>query len=113
MLLSECLADGARAGTLKGRAPAVPKCRDEAYAAAPLWWVKESQGKAFIDYQNDATAKDQPQAAREVISTRHMAHLLCATVEPKPGCPSGKTSLVPHWTPSGVGKGVGEMSYCG
>ncbi len=65
MLLSECLADGARAGTLKGRAPAVPKCRDEAYAAAPLWWVKESQGKAFIDYQNDATAKDLPLAARE------------------------------------------------
>jgi sarcosine oxidase subunit alpha len=65
MLLSQCLADGARAGTLKGKAPAVPKCRDEAYAAAPLWWVKESQGKAFIDYQNDATAKDLPLAARE------------------------------------------------
>ncbi len=65
MLLSECLADGARAGTLKGKAPAVPKCRDEAYAAAPLWWVRESQGKAFIDYQNDATAKDLPLAARE------------------------------------------------
>jgi sarcosine oxidase subunit alpha len=65
MLLSECLADGARAGTAKGKTPAVPKCRDEAFVAAPLWWVKESQGKAFIDYQNDATAKDLPLAARE------------------------------------------------
>ncbi|MFO1120755.1 MAG: sarcosine oxidase subunit alpha family protein [Hyphomicrobiales bacterium] len=65
MLLSQCLADGARAGTLKGKVPSVPKCRDEAYAAAPLWWVKGGHGKAFIDYQNDATAKDLPLAARE------------------------------------------------
>jgi methylglutamate dehydrogenase subunit C len=65
MLLSECLADGARAGTLKGKVPAVPKCRDEAFAVTPLWWVKESTGKAFVDYQNDATAKDLPLAARE------------------------------------------------
>ncbi len=65
MLLSECLADGARAGTLKGKTPATPKCRDEAFALQPFWWVKESIGKAFIDYQNDATAKDLPLAARE------------------------------------------------
>ena len=65
MLLSECLADGARAGTLKDKVTAVPKCRDEAFAVSPLWWVKESHGKAFIDYQNDSTAKDLPLAARE------------------------------------------------
>jgi methylglutamate dehydrogenase subunit C len=65
MLLSECLADGARAGTFKGKTPAAPKCRDEAFAIQPFWWVKESTGKAFIDYQNDATAKDLPLAARE------------------------------------------------
>jgi methylglutamate dehydrogenase subunit C len=65
MLLSECLADGARAGTMKGRVPATPKCRDEAFAIQPFWWVKESTGKAFIDYQNDATAKDLPLATRE------------------------------------------------
>jgi methylglutamate dehydrogenase subunit C len=65
MLLSECLADGARAGTLKGKVPAIPKCRDEAFAVSPMWWVKESTGKAFVDYQNDATAKDLPLAARE------------------------------------------------
>jgi methylglutamate dehydrogenase subunit C len=65
MLLSQCLADGARAGTMKGKVPAVPKCRDEAFAVTPLWWVKQSTGKAFVDYQNDATAKDLPLAARE------------------------------------------------
>ncbi len=65
MLLSECLADGARAGTLKGKTPVVPKCRDEAFAVTPLWWVKESTGKAFVDYQNDSTAKDLPLAAQE------------------------------------------------
>ncbi len=65
MLLSECLAGGARAGTMKGRVPTAPKCRDEAFAIQPFWWVKESTGKAFIDYQNDATAKDLPLAARE------------------------------------------------
>ena len=64
MLLSECLADGARAGA-SGKAAALPKCRDEAYSISPLWWVKESHGKAFIDYQNDSTAKDLPLAARE------------------------------------------------
>jgi methylglutamate dehydrogenase subunit C len=65
MLLSECLADGARVGTMKGRVPAAPKCRDEAFAIQPFWWVKESTGKAFIDYQNDATANDLPLAMRE------------------------------------------------
>ena len=65
MLLSECLADGARAGTLKGKASAIPKCRDEAFAVTPLWWVKKSTGKAFVDYQNDSTAKDLPLAAQE------------------------------------------------
>ena len=65
MLLSECLADGAVKGGLDGKPIDVPTCRDEAFAISPLWWVKESKGKAFIDYQNDATAKDLPLAARE------------------------------------------------
>ena len=65
MLLSECLADGARVGTLKGKTPAIPRCRDEAFAVTPLWWVKQSTGKAFVDYQNDSTAKDLPLAAQE------------------------------------------------
>ncbi|MFM8747422.1 MAG: sarcosine oxidase subunit alpha family protein, partial [Aestuariivirga sp.] len=65
MLLSECLADGAAKGAAGAAAIAVPRCRDESFAIAPLWWVKGSRGKAFIDYQNDATAKDLPLAARE------------------------------------------------
>ena len=65
MLLSECLLDGVRAGSFKGKVPAIPKCRDEAFAVTPLWWVKESTGKAFVDYQNDSTAKDLPLAAQE------------------------------------------------
>jgi len=73
MLLSECLADGAAKGAVKGKAAAVPKCRDEAYAAAPLWWVKGGHGKAFLDYQNDTTAKDIPLAAHEGYSDIELA----------------------------------------
>ncbi len=64
MLLSECVADGARAGGMEGTRD-LPQCRDEAFSIQPFWWVKESTGKAFVDYQNDATAKDLPLAARE------------------------------------------------
>jgi methylglutamate dehydrogenase subunit C len=65
MLLSECLRDGAAAGSVNDKHVSVPQCRDEAFAITPFWWVKQSRGKAFIDYQNDATVKDLPLAARE------------------------------------------------
>ena len=65
MLLSECLESGAAAANFEGKISPTPKCRDEAFAIQPFWWVKESTGKAFIDYQNDATAKDLPLASRE------------------------------------------------
>jgi sarcosine oxidase subunit alpha len=65
MLLSECLADGAAVGAHDGKRPPVPRCRDEAFAISPLWWVKSSKGKAFVDYQNDATADDLLLAERE------------------------------------------------
>ena len=58
MLLSECLADGAARGAPDGAARMVPSCRDEAFAITPFWWVKELKGKAFVDFQNDATADD-------------------------------------------------------
>ncbi len=73
MLLSQCLAGGAAAGTLKGKALAVPACRDEAFAITPLWWVKGSIGKAFVDYQNDVTPKDLPLAAQEGYSDIELA----------------------------------------
>ena len=73
MLLSECLADGAAKGAVDGKAIEIPTSRDEAFAISPLWWVKESHGKAFIDYQNDSTAKDLPLAAREGYSDVELA----------------------------------------
>ena len=72
MKLSECLADGAKQGSeqasalgFSAKAIAIPPCKDEAYRITPLWWVKQSTGKAFIDYQNDVTVKDLPLAAHE------------------------------------------------
>ena len=47
MLLSECLADGARAGTLKGKTPAIPKGRDEAFAVTPLFHGRNEGSTAF------------------------------------------------------------------
>ena len=71
--LSECLADGAKAGAaaasdlgLSAAPPEAPRARDEAsFGVSPLWHVKESTGKAFVDFQNDVTAKDVKLAAQE------------------------------------------------
>jgi methylglutamate dehydrogenase subunit C len=71
--LSDCLKDGAETGAkaaadcgFEGKAPDIPQVRDEPpYAITPLWWVKQSKSKAFVDLQNDVTAKDVPLAARE------------------------------------------------
>ncbi|QIG47509.1 sarcosine oxidase subunit alpha family protein [Nordella sp. HKS 07] len=79
MLLSEVLREGAEKAakavsdlgfTAKTD---IPTCRDEAYSIQPLWWVKESHGKAFVDYQNDVTPKDLPLAAREGYSSIELA----------------------------------------
>ena len=73
MLLSECLADGAAKGLPSSKSVAVPKCRDEAFAITPLWWVKELKAKAFVDFQNDATVQDLELAAREGYSDIELA----------------------------------------
>ncbi|MGE0007599.1 MAG: sarcosine oxidase subunit alpha family protein, partial [Parvibaculaceae bacterium] len=80
MLLSECLRDGAEKAAralddlgFAAKAAQLPKCRDEAYDVEALWWVKESHGKAFVDYQNDVTPKDLPLAAREGYSSIELA----------------------------------------
>ena len=72
MLLSECLEDGAVKGAeaanalgFAAKAMALPKCRDESYRIQPYWWVKASESKAFIDFQNDVTVKDLPLAVKE------------------------------------------------
>ncbi len=42
-----------------------PACPEEASEVTPLWWIKESKGKAFVDFQNDVTVTDIPLAAAE------------------------------------------------
>jgi sarcosine oxidase subunit alpha len=80
MVLSECLAEGATKAAIAvealgftPRGVDVPTCRDEAFKAAPLWRVKESKGKAFVDYQNDTTGKDIILAAHENYSDIELA----------------------------------------
>ena len=80
MMLSEALREGAEKAAravsslgFKTKTVTPPKCRDEAYSSAPLWWVKASHGKAFVDYQNDVTPKDLPLAAREGYSSIELA----------------------------------------
>ncbi len=81
MLLSECLREGAEKATeavsdlgFKAKAPHDAEMpRRSLYASTPLWWVKEIDGKAFVDYQNDVTAKDLPLAAREGYSSIELA----------------------------------------
>ncbi|MFW6077864.1 MAG: sarcosine oxidase subunit alpha family protein, partial [Hyphomicrobiales bacterium] len=78
--LSDCLKDGAEAGAkaaadcgFRAEAPDTPKTAEEAaFAISPLWWVKDSKGKAFVDLQNDVTARDVPLAAREGYSDVEM-----------------------------------------
>ena len=80
MVLSACLAEGVAKAAIAvealgftPRGMDVPKCRDEAFRAAPLWRVKESKGKAFVDYQNDTTGKDIILAAHENYSDIELA----------------------------------------
>src|SRR5690606_37630464 len=71
--LSDCLADGAKAGAaaaadlgFSASPLQAPRARDEAsFGVSPLWHVKESTSKAFVDFQNDVSAKDVKLAAQE------------------------------------------------
>jgi sarcosine oxidase subunit alpha len=72
MSLAGALADGARAGAeaaslCGGNAATVPipRSSDEKFHIAPLWHVKNSRGKAFVDLQNDVTVKDVALARQE------------------------------------------------
>ncbi|UOK71239.1 sarcosine oxidase subunit alpha family protein [Ancylobacter polymorphus] len=70
--LGACLTDGAAKGAEAAQAlgftvPAldVPEVADAPFALAPFWHVEGSQGAAFVDLQNDVTAKDVGIAHRE------------------------------------------------
>jgi heterotetrameric sarcosine oxidase alpha subunit len=73
LTLAEALADGAKLGaeaaaTEGFSAPLAPlpvAAHPESAATEPLWRVKGSKGKVFVDLQNDVTAKDIELAAHE------------------------------------------------
>src|SRR5579883_2812066 len=63
--LAACLADGVEKGAMAARdlgfhrkPDAPPRAEDEAAAVEPFWRVGASRGAAFVDFQNDVTAKD-------------------------------------------------------
>ncbi|MEA2928751.1 MAG: methylglutamate dehydrogenase subunit [Hyphomicrobiales bacterium] len=70
--LSRCLTGGIAAGAMAAGdcgfdfTPITqPRADDEPAAVTPLWHVKESRAKAFVDFQNDVTAKDIALAHQE------------------------------------------------
>ena len=62
--LAACLADGVAKGVEAARelgfaaVGTVPRADDETLALEPFWHVGASRGAAFVDFQNDVTAKD-------------------------------------------------------
>jgi methylglutamate dehydrogenase subunit C len=80
LTLAACLSEGLRVGAQAAQAAGftaksidVPKTEDEASGAAPLWYVAQFKGKAFVDFQNDVTADDVTFAERE--GFRSVEHL--------------------------------------
>jgi sarcosine oxidase subunit alpha len=73
LALADALAQGARTGRaaaadcgFEGHQPLeVPGVDPESTAGAPLWRVRGTRGKAFVDLQNDVTADDVALAERE------------------------------------------------
>ena len=72
MSLAGALAEGARAGAeavslCGGNAITVPipRAANDKFQIAPLWHVKNSRGKVFVDLQNDVTVKDIALARQE------------------------------------------------
>jgi sarcosine oxidase subunit alpha len=70
--LADALAEGARAGLaagadcgFDGKAVEVPGVDPESTAGAPLWRVRGTRGKAFVDFQNDVTTAGVELAERE------------------------------------------------
>jgi len=75
LTLAECLTGGMAAGAMAAvecgypmASISLPRASDEPAAIAPLWHVKESRAKAFVDFQNDVTVKDIALADREGFS---------------------------------------------
>ena len=78
--LAACLSGGVGAGAMSAvecgfplASFATPRADDEPCAITPLWHVKESRAKAFVDFQNDVTTKDIALANQE--GFRSVEHL--------------------------------------
>jgi heterotetrameric sarcosine oxidase alpha subunit len=80
MTLAACLAEGAALGAqaaadcgFTAAAAPAPRADDEPFAVTPLWHVKDSTAKAFVDFQNDVTTNDIALANQEgFISVEHL-----------------------------------------
>jgi sarcosine oxidase subunit alpha len=75
LTLAQCLTGGIAAGAMAAvecgypmASVSVPRADDEPASITPLWHVKESRAKAFVDFQNDVTVSDIALADREGFS---------------------------------------------
>ncbi|MBZ0217541.1 MAG: hypothetical protein K8F25_13365, partial [Fimbriimonadaceae bacterium] len=69
-----------------------PKAEDEAREVSPFWYVKESRARAWLDLQNDVTAKDVELAHQEGYRTvEHMKRYTTLGM----ATDQGKTSNIP------------------
>jgi methylglutamate dehydrogenase subunit C len=80
MKLADCLRAGLAAGALAAVESghpvvtmAMPNAEDEPASVTPLWHVKDSTAKAFVDFQNDVTTRDIALAEQE--GFRSVEHL--------------------------------------
>src|SRR5262249_50385276 len=81
--------DAAEALGRTSAAHTLPNASDDAVSLSPLWRVKDSRDKAFVDFQNDVTASDIDLAVRE--GFRNLEHLKRYTTLGM-GSDQGKTS---------------------
>lgn len=134
--LAEALEDGARlsrqAAVALGFGPIpvqpIPTTDTETHCGKPTWCVTGGRGKAFVDFQNDVTAKDVELAAREGFrSVEHLKRyttLGMATDQGKTSnitglaimaeqtgrsiCDAGTTVFRPPFTPVAIGALAGH-----
>lgn len=98
LLLADALRQGAKAGaeaaaTMGYQVPPLADVNtdDEQAGITPFWFVAESKGKAFVDFQNDVTHDDVELAAREGFkSAEHLKRYTTLGM----GTDQGKTSNV-------------------
>jgi methylglutamate dehydrogenase subunit C len=76
LALGQCLTGGVAVGALAAvecghpfTSLTVPRAADEPAAITPLWQVRASRAKAFVDFQNDVTTRDIVVADREGFSS--------------------------------------------